>query len=87
MLEGGLTDGQRRRSGVRDHTVATATAAAGTPARQRTVATDGGQSAQPQNVVQGALAGTSYTHDDAVVLMTFISTLAILTWLVLEVSD
>jgi len=80
MLQGGV---QPRRTTAQEAAVA---ATASPPATGQPVP-DGGQSiAPPENVVQGALAGTSWTHDDVLVAMSVVSTVAIVTWMVMEVS-
>ena len=85
MLEGGLQHG--RPDGRGEQLAATTMAGAGGDRGEPRP--DGGQthSPEPRNVVAGALAGTDWTHDDAVVALSFVSTVALLAWLLTEVGS
>lgn len=84
-MQGGIVDGGQD-SGTAS---VTATGAEGRePARS--TATDGGQpqpDPEPRNIVAGAIAGTDWTHDDVTVALSFVSTVAIVLWLLLEVTN
>lgn len=82
-MQGGLVDGGRD-SGTASVTATGAESRGSAPS----TATDGGQPRpEPRNIVAGAIAGTDWTHDDVTVALSFVSTVAIVLWLLLEVTD